>query len=333
MVLTEVDNIRSLYTEVSRPLYSLVIPIYNEERTLPELHRRVSALMDQLDDSVELILVDDGSRDQSLEMIRKYCEQDGRIRYLSFARNFGHQAAVTAGLNFVRGQAVIVLDGDLQDPPELIPEMVAKWRQGYQVVYAQRRQRRSERWFKRFTAYAFYRVHRKLASIDVPTDTGDFCLMDRIVVDVLNSMPERNRYIRGLRSWVGFKQTAIFFDRDPRFAGEPKYTFRKSFGLAISSIVSFSMMPLRMATYLGLVAGAVAILMALMILYWRLFQPSSPVIGHTIIAMAYFFLGAAQLISIGILGEYIGRIYDEVKGRPLYIVKEIGGLAPKKQSP
>jgi dolichol-phosphate mannosyltransferase len=282
--------------------------------------------MDRLEGPIELVFVDDGSTDQSLEMIREYRRQDQRICYLSFARNFGHQTAVTAGLNFVRGQAVIVLDGDLQDPPELIPSMVEKWRQGYQVVYAQRRQRRRESWFKRFAAYVFYRVLKKLASVDVPTDAGDFCLMDRGVVDVLNKMPERNRYIRGLRCWVGFRQSAIPFDRDPRFAGKPKYTLLKSLGLAINSIVGFSIVPLRVATYMGLLAAGGAVLMALMVLYWRLFQSSSPLAGHTIIAMAYFFLGSAQLICIGILGEYIGRIYDEVKGRPLYTVREVGGL-------
>jgi len=329
MTLTEVDSIALQSTRTLAPSYSIVIPIFNEAQIVPELLRRVSTVMDELGGAVELVFVDDGSTDKSLEMIRECRAQDERIRYLSFARNFGHQTAVTAGLNFVRGQAVIVLDGDLQDPPELIPSMVEKWRQGYQVVYAQRRRRHRESWFKRLTAYAFYRVLGKLASVDIPRDTGDFCLMDRSVVDVLNSIPERNRYIRGLRCWVGFRQSAISFDRDPRFAGEPKYTFRKSLGLAINSIVGFSIVPLRLATYTGLLAAAGAVVMALLVLYWRLFQARSPVGGHTIIAMAYFFLGAAQLICIGILGEYIGRIYDEVKGRPLYTLREVGGLVPK----
>ena len=207
---------------------------------------------------------------------------------MSFARNFGRQVAVTAGLNFARGKAIVVLDGDLQDPPELIPDMLAKWREGYQVIYAQRKRRYTGSRFKRFAAFAFYRLLRKLTPLDVPADAGDFCLMDRAVVNVLNAMPERNRYVRGLRTWVGFRQTAILFDRDPRFAGKPKYSFRKSFNLAINSIVSFSTVPLRMATYLGLVAAGVAILMALLILYWRLFQPESPVKGYTIVGMAFF---------------------------------------------
>jgi glycosyltransferase involved in cell wall biosynthesis len=210
------------------PKYSLVIPIYNEEENLAELYRRISAVMDRMDGPVELILINDGSRDRSLELLRKLHEQDSRISYLSFARNFGHQIAVTAGLNFSTGQVVVIMDGDLQDPPELIIDMVEQWRQGYQVVYAQRTQRRQEGWFKRLPAYMYYRILRNLADVDIPIDTGDFCLMDRCVVDVLNAMPERNRYIRGLRAWIGFKQTAVKFERDPRFAGEVKYTFRKS---------------------------------------------------------------------------------------------------------
>src|SRR5438309_2980705 len=212
MTLTEVDRMPLQRAHTLAPLYSIIVPIFNEAQILPELLRRVSTVIKELGDTGELVFVDDGSTDQSIEMIREYRRQDERIRYLSFARNFGHQTAVTAGLNFVRGQAVIVLDGDLQDPPELIPSMVEKWRQGYQVVYAQRRRRHRESWFKRLTAYAFYRVLGKLASVDIPRDAGDFCLMDRSVVDVLNSMPERNRYIRGLRCWVGFRQSAVSFD-------------------------------------------------------------------------------------------------------------------------
>lgn len=283
--------------------------------------------MEQMDGAVELVLIDDGSRDRSLEMIRNLHQKDQRIRYLSLARNFGHQIAVTAGLNFVRGQAIAILDADLQDPPELIPDMVEKWQQGYQVVYAQRTRRRRESWFKRFTAYGFYRLLKRLADVDIPTDTGDFCLMDRRVVDVLNAMPERNRYIRGLRSWVGFRQTAIRFERDPRFAGEVKYTFRKSLSLAINSLVSFSRIPLRISTYIGLLSAVVAILMALLVLYWRIVEPTAPLTGFATIMIAIFFLGAVQLVSIGILGEYIGRIYEEVKGRPLYTLAEAGGFS------
>ena len=314
------------------PKYSLIVPIYNEEEIIPELYRRLSAVMNRLDGLVELILINDGSSDRSLQLLRELHQKDPRICYLSFARNFGHQIAVTAGLNFVRGQVIIILDADLQDPPELIPDMIEKWRQGYQVVYAQRTQRLKEGWFKRFTAYFFYRILKKLADVDIPTDTGDFCLMDRQIVDILNSMPERTRYIRGLRSWVGFEQTAIRFERNPRFAGEVKYTFSKSLALAINGLVSFSIVPLRLSTYLGLVAAAAAIFMALLVLYWRLFVPHSPLTGFTIILMAIFFLGSVQLVSVGILGEYIGRIYEEVKARPLYTLAEVGGFYHKSSN-
>jgi dolichol-phosphate mannosyltransferase len=312
------------------PKYSLVVPIFNEEKTIPALYQRLYSVMERLDGDIELILVNDGSRDRSLQLLRELHHQDPRVCYLSLARNFGHQIAVTAGLNFVRGQVAIVLDGDLQDPPELIPDLIEKWRQGYQVVYAQRTQRRQESWFKRFTAYFFYRLLKRLADVDIPTDTGDFCLMDRQVVDVLNAMPERNRYIRGLRSWVGFPQTAIRFERDPRFAGEVKYTFAKSLALAVNGLVSFSKVPLRLSTYVGLLAAIIAILMALLVLYWRIFVPSSRLEGFAIILVATFFIGAVQLVSIGILGEYVGRIYEEVKGRPLYTLAEVGGLNNKE---
>lgn len=308
------------------PKYSLVVPIYNEEKTLAQLYRRIRSVTEQLDDWTEIIFVNDGSRDRSLQLIRDLHQKDSHVSYLSLARNFGHQIAVTAGLNFVRGQVIIIMDADLQDPPELIPNMIEKWRQGYQVVYAQRTQRRKEGWFKRFSAYLFYRLLKHLADVDIPTDTGDFCLMDRQVVDVLNSMPEQNRYIRGLRAWVGFHQTSVQFEREPRYAGEAKYTFGKSLALALNGLVSFSRVPLRLSTYVGLLAAIVALLMALLVLYWRIFVPNSPLTNFTIILVAIFFLGAVQLVSIGILGEYVGRIYEEVKGRPLYTLAEVRGF-------
>jgi dolichol-phosphate mannosyltransferase len=308
------------------PSYSLIIPIYNEEDNIAELYRRVMGVIETLPGASELLFVNDGSRDRSLFLIRELQQQDEHICYLSLARNFGHQIAVTAGLNFARGKAVIILDADLQDPPELIPDLIEQWQQGYQVVYAQRTKRKKEGWFKRLTAYIFYRLLQQLADVNIPTDTGDFCLMDRQVVDLLNAMPEQNRYIRGLRSWVGFRQTAIKFERDPRFAGEVKYTFRKSFTLAINSLVSFSKVPLRLSTYLGLLSALLALLMACLVLYWRLYQPHSPVTGLATIMIAILFLGSVQLVCIGILGEYIGRIYEEVKGRPLYTLAEVAGF-------
>jgi len=312
------------------PTYSLIVPVYNEEATIPELYRRVSAVMDTLDDDSELILVNDGSRDRTLELLRDLYDKDPRIGYLSLARNFGHQIAVTAGLNFARGRVIVILDADLQDPPELIPTMLEKWRQGYHVIYAQRSQRQQEGWFKQWTAFAFYRVLYHLADVEIPTDTGDFCLLDRQVVDALNAMPERNRYLRGLRSWVGFRQTAILFDRPPRYAGNVKYTFTKSLALAINGIVSFSKVPLRFSIYVGLLAALVSLLMGVLAIYWRFFVPNSPLTGYATIIIAIFFLGAVQLVSIGILGEYIGRIYEEVKGRPLYTLSEVAGFKPTK---
>jgi len=312
---------------VTKPICSLVIPIYNEEENIAEMYHRLINVTAQLDGEVEFILIDDGSRDRSLSMIRELHHHDRRVRYLSFARNFGHQIAVTAGLNFVQGKSIIVMDADLQDPPELILTMIEKWQQGYQVVYAQRLSRKKESWLKRFTAYAFYRILQQLANVDIPADTGDFCLMDRQVVDILNAMPERNRYIRGLRAWIGFRQTAVHFERNPRFAGKVKYTFGKSWTLAVDGIISFSTVPLRLATYIGLLSAGVALFMILLVLYWRLFDPVSPLIGFTLITIAMLFLGSVQLLCIGILGEYIGRIYEEVKGRPIYTLKETGGFA------
>jgi dolichol-phosphate mannosyltransferase len=310
------------------PRYSIVVPIYNEEDTTREMYRRVSQMMDQLDGAAELVLVDDGSRDGSLTILRELQQKDARVSYVSLARNFGHQIAVTAGLNVCRGQAIVVMDADLQDPPELVLAMAQKWRQGYQVVYAKRTQRTAESTTKRFLAYAFYRILRRLADFEIPSDVGDFCLMDRQVVDILNAMPERHRYIRGLRSWVGFRHASIDFERDARFAGKPKYTFVRSLRLAVDGLVSFSKAPLRLAIYLGLSSAALATLMIGLILYWRFVQPESRLVGSAALVAVMFFLGAVQLIGIGFLGEYVGRIYEEVKGRPLYTVREIGGCLP-----
>ncbi|WP_017305946.1 glycosyltransferase family 2 protein [Spirulina subsalsa] len=311
--------------EGGNPRYSFVIPVYNEERNLGELYHRLDGLSDRLDGSLEWVFVNDGSRDQSLALLRNLQQKDPRVTYISLARNFGQQIALTAGLHFARGEAVIIMDADLQDPPEVALMMIERWQAGYQVVYAQRTKRHQEQWLKRFYAYVFYRILQRLANVEIPLDSGDFCLMDRQVVEVLNSLPERNRYLRGLRSWVGFTQTSVRFERNPRFAGDRQYTFTKSLSLAIDGLVSFSKVPLRLATYTGLCAALVALIMAGMVLYWRIVAPDSPVTGLATILIAVFFLGAVQLVSIGILGEYIGRIYEEVKGRPLYVVSEVGG--------
>ncbi|WP_404785861.1 glycosyltransferase family 2 protein [Altericista sp. CCNU0014] len=314
-----------------QPTYSFVIPLYNEEDNLPELYRQLSRLFESLDGDSELILVDDGSRDRSLAILRSLQAQDARVRYLSLGRNFGHQIALSAGLQFATGKAIVVMDADLQDPPEVVAQLSEQWRAGYDVVYGQRLSRTKEGWLKRLTAYGFYRLLNRLSDVEIPADTGDFCLMDRAVADLLNQMPERNRYIRGLRAWVGFRQTAVQFHRPGRFAGSVKYTFRKSLALAINSILGFSKIPLRLATYLGLFSAGFAGLMMVLTIYWRFFDrsPNSHRLeGFALITMGVFFLGAVQLICIGILGEYIGRIYEEVKGRPLFTIKELGGLKP-----
>jgi dolichol-phosphate mannosyltransferase len=308
-----------------KPVFSFILPILNEEETLLETYRRLAGVMDSLTGESEVVLVDDGSNDRSLEMMRDLHQRDPRVRYLSLARNFGHQIAVTAGLVFARGDAVIVLDADLQDPPELIPAMIEKWRAGYHVVYAQRIARQREGVTKKLFAYLFYRFLRLLTNEDIPADTGDFCLMDRKVVDVLNSLPERGRYLRGLRAWIGFRQTAVPFERESRFAGKVKYTFRKSFSLAVTGIVSFSRVPLRVATYLGLMVALFALAMIGVVIYWRLFHPSAPLIGYTIITAVILFLAAVQLLCLGIIGEYLGRVYEEVKGRPIFTLKEVSG--------
>jgi len=312
--------------------YSLLVPVYNEAPNLLPLYQRLRPIMDSLDGETELVLVNDGSQDESLDLMRELHQKDRRVCYVSLARNFGHQIAVSAGLQFVRGQAVVILDADLQDPPELIPDMIALWKQDYQVVYGQRI-KRQENWLKRLCAYGFYRVLGYLASVEMPRDAGDFCLLDRRVVDVLNAMPERNRYVRGLRAWVGFRQTPIFYHRPPRYAGQPKYTLTKSLSLAVNALVSFSWVPLRLATYLGFLAGLMALTMSILVIYWRFFDPNSPLTGYSLIILTILFLSAAQLITIGILGEYIGRIYEEVKARPLFTVAEVCGLEAPEMRP
>ncbi|BAW95843.1 glycosyl transferase, group 2 family protein [[Synechococcus] sp. NIES-970] len=306
--------------------YSIIIPVYNEEDNLREMYRRVVQVIDQLDGSTELVLVDDGSKDRSLAILEALHQSDSRVHYLSLARNFGHQIAVTAGLQYAQGEAVIIMDADLQDPPELLPQLIEQWRSGYHVVYAQRLSRAQESWLKKLMAYGFYRILNQFTEIPIPTDTGDFCLMSRQVVDILNSMPEKHRYIRGLRAWIGFPQTAVRFNRDPRFAGKVKYTFRKSLNLAIDGIISLSRKPLKIATYLGLMAALVAIAMIILVLFWRIYDAPPQLIGYTLITIAVFFLGAVQLICLGILGEYIGRIYDEVKQRPIFTIKKAVGF-------
>lgn len=310
-----------------RPELSIVIPVFNEEATLDELHRRVAEILPQVGGETEVILVNDGSRDRTAELIRETCLRDPRFRGVHFSRNFGHQAAVAAGLRFARGRAVVVMDADLQDPPGLVLELLGRWRQGYDVVYARHANRARESPVKRAAAYAFYRVLRRLARPEIPPDTGDFCLMDRRVVDLLNAMPERNRYVRGLRAWIGLRQTAVDFDRPGRFAGEPKYTFKKSLALALNGIFSLSKAPLRVATYFGLLVSATSFLLAVWFVIEKL-TVGFDIRGWASTVVIMLFLGGVQLLTIGIIGEYISRIYDEVKQRPLYIVDSFENLVP-----
>ncbi len=311
------------------PTFSVVVPVYNEVENLPELYRRVQAVMTQLGEPWELVLVDDGSRDGSTDLIRELHAQDPEhVRAVIFARNFGHQIAVTAGLDYARGRAVIIMDADLQDPPEVIPRLVEQWRAGYQVVYAVRAARAGETWFKKTTAALFYRLIRRITNVDIPVDTGDFRLMDRRVVEVVRRMRERHRFLRGMVAWVGFRQTGVPYQRAPRFAGETKYPLRKMLKFALDAITGFSYFPLQLATYMGFISAGLAIVAIPVVAIARM-TGSQAFYGQATTLIAVLFLGGVQLVSLGILGEYIGRVYDEIKGRPLYVVAE----APEEPPP
>ena len=310
---------------MSSPEVSAVVPVFNEQESLAELHRRVAAVLNGLGVSWELVLVNDGSRDKTPELLDELCTRDSRCRVIHLSRNFGHQAALAAGLDHARGRAVVVLDADLQDPPELLGPMVEAWRAGHEIVYARRTARHREPLLKRVYAWGFYRLLRRLTDVEIPTDTGDFCLMDRKVVDLLTAMPERNRYVRGLRAWVGFRQASVAYERPPRFAGDPKYTFRKSLGLAVSGVLSLSKSPLRLATWLGLVVSLASFVLAVWFVVQRL-TVGFDVRGWASTTVIILFLGGVQLLTIGVIGEYLGRIYDEVKQRPLYVVRARAGF-------
>ncbi len=308
-------------------MISIVAPVYNEEQALPELHRRVAGVLDGLDEPWELVLVNDGSRDRSAAVIADLHQQDPRVKGISFSRNFGFQIAVTAGLDFANGDAVILTDADLQDPPELYPQMLATWRAGYDVVYGVRTSRVGETRFKLLTAKLFYRLIRRITKIDIPLDTGDFRLMDRRVVKAIRSMPERNRFLRGMVPWVGFRQTGISYERASRFAGESKFSsVKQMLPFALDAITSFSYLPLQLATYLGFFMAALAGLAIVAVVLLRLLGPSAPLLGQATTLVAVLFLGGVQLICLGIIGEYLGRIYDEVKGRPLYLIDQLWGF-------
>jgi len=304
-----------------KPVFSVVVPMYNEEESLPVLYQRIADVMDQTGEGWELVLVDDGSADRTAELIREYAQKDKRVRPVLLARNFGHQIAVTAGLDFTRGDAIVIIDADLQDPPEVILELIKKWREGYEVVYAVRESREGETFFKLWTARMFYRLINRITSMKIPVDTGDFRLMDRKVVDVMNQMREHHRFLRGMSVWVGFKQVGVNYKRAARYAGETHYPLKKMLKLAINAITGFSFFPLQVATYLGFISSGISIIVIPIVIIMRL-MGNQAFLGQASTLIAVLFLGGVQLIFLGILGEYIGRIYDEVRNRPLYIVRE-----------
>jgi dolichol-phosphate mannosyltransferase len=307
------------------PVVSVVAPVYDEEILLPEFYRRVTAALEQLAVPFELILVNDGSHDSSGAIMDRLHQADARVKVIHFSRNFGHQIAITAGTDHATGQAVAVIDSDLQDPPEVIIEMYKEWQKGFQVIYGVRAQREGETAFKRMTASMFYRLIRRITNINLPLDTGDFRLMDHRVVKAMSKMREHHRFMRGLSVWVGFKQTGVKYNRDARTAGVTKYPFRKMVRFALDAITSFSYLPLQLATYTGFaIAGVSAVAMVLAIIL-RLLN-SDIFYGQATTLVSVLFLGGIQLIFLGVIGEYLGRIYDEVKRRPLYIVAERRGV-------
>jgi glycosyltransferase involved in cell wall biosynthesis len=301
--------------------FSIVAPIYNELENIPELYRRVREVMSSLQESWELVLVDDGSSDGSTDAIRTLAKQDAHVRPVIFARNFGHEIAVTAGLDYGRGEAVIMMDADLQDPPEIIHKMIEKWHEGYEIVYAKREVREGETWFKLFSAKLFYRLIARITDVNIPMDVGNFRLLDRKVVNVLNQMHERHRFMRGMSAWVGFRQIGVPFTRAARFSGTTKWPFKKMLKLALNAITGFSYFPLQLATYFGFFSAGLSIIAIPVVIIMRL-SGHGAFLGQATTLIAVLFLGGVQLISLGVLGEYLGRIYDEVKGRPLYIVRE-----------
>ena len=308
--------------------YSIVVPVFDEEETLPELTRRLGELLEQLDGPAEVIYVDDGSTDRSYELMLEAHRGDPRFKVIRFSRNFGHEMATTAGLDAASGAAAVVMDADLQDPPEVVLELAARWREGYDVVYAERAERPGETRLKKMTSVAFYRLLQRMTEVEMPLNVGDFRLVDRRALEAFRSMREQNRYVRGMLSWVGFRQVGVPFQRDERYAGETKYPYRKLLGLAIDGIVSFSGYPLRFVLNLGFVVAGLSFLLGCGFVVMK-FAGFWEVSGLASVAVFVAFLGGVQLFLLGIVGEYIARIHDEVKRRPLYLVSETQGLEPR----
>ncbi|XHU96899.1 MAG: glycosyltransferase family 2 protein [cyanobacterium endosymbiont of Rhopalodia gibba] len=304
---------------------SVVVPLYNEAPNIDQLFKRLLSVLDRLNLTYEIICIDDGSRDNTLTNLIDYHQRYPEIKVIELSRNFGKEIALTAGLDYARGKAVIPIDGDLQDPPELIGELIAKWREGYDVVYAKRRSRQGESWLKRFTADMFYRVISKMSRVPIPRNTGDFRLLDQRVVMAVKKIPERTRFMKGLFAWVGYKETAIFYDRPPRYQGQTKWNYWKLWNFAIDGITSFSMVPLKVWSYVGVLLSLFAFFYGLFLIVWTLVS-GVDVPGYPSLMVTVLFLGGIQLISLGVIGEYLGRVYEEVKERPLYLVRDCYGL-------
>lgn len=304
---------------------SVVVPLYNEELNIDYLFERLVTVLSRLNMKYEIICVNDGSNDNTLERLIEYHHQNPEIKVVNLSRNYGKEIALSAGLDYANGNAVVPIDADLQDPPELIAELVEKWREGYDVVYATRRSREGESWVKRFTANVFYRTLDSISSVPIPRDTGDFRLLDRRVVDALKQMPERNRFMKGLFAWVGFKQTSVLYDRPSRYKGETTWNYWQLWNLAIDGFTSFSFIPLKVWSYIGLLVAMPSFFYAtFLVIRTLIFGVDFP--GYASIMVAILFLGGVQLVSLGIIGEYIGRVYEEVKRRPLYLVRESYGF-------
>jgi dolichol-phosphate mannosyltransferase len=318
-----------------RPVISVIVPIFNEEEVIPELHRRMAAVLGNIGQPWELVCVNDGSRDASLSMLLSLREQDARVKIINFSRNFGHQIAITAGMDYALGDAIAIIDADLQDPPELIGEMFDKWREGYEVVYAVRAHRQGESRFKLWTASAFYRLLRRITDVEIPVNTGDFRLIDRQVLLTMRRLREKHRFMRGLSSWVGFRQIGIEYQRAERFAGDTKYPLSKMLRLTLDAITSFSYLPLRLSTYFGFFLALASLLGIIATVVLRL-SGNNAFFGQASTLVAVLFLGGIQLIFLGVIGEYLARIYDDVKARPLYVVSRAYGyadLADHRNSP
>lgn len=310
--------------------YSIIVPLYNEEEVIGESYKRIKAVMEETKEDYEIIFINDGSRDQTEHLAKEICSKDPNIKLINFSRNFGHQPAITAGMRESSGEAIIIIDADLQDPPSVMLKMIEKWKEGYDVVYGKRIKRSGETFFKKMTAKMYYRLLTRITDVKIPVDVGDFRLIDRSVCNALNDLPERNRYVRGLVSWVGYKQTFVEFEREERFSGETKYPLSKMIKLAVDGITGFSNKPLKLASTLGYIVSCFGFIYLIIILIQKLFTDTT-IQGWTSIIGLLLILNGVTLIMLGVLGEYVGRIYDEIKARPVYIIKEKIGFKNQKQ--